>query len=66
MAELINLRRERKNRDRRAKAVRAAENRVLFGRTDAERRRHETESNRRQDLLDGKLLAKGETEQDGG
>ena len=66
MAELINLRRARKNRDRRAKAVQAAENRILFGRTDAERRRHETESNRRQDLLDGKQLAKGETEQDGG
>lgn len=66
MAELINLRRARKNRDRRARAVQAAENRVLFGRTDAEQRRQETESNRRRDLLDGKQLAKGETEQDGG
>jgi hypothetical protein len=66
MAELINLRRARKNRDRKAKAVQAAENRILFGRTDAERRRQETESNRRRDLLDGKELAKGEKEQDGG
>ncbi|MDF1735788.1 MAG: DUF4169 family protein [Minwuia sp.] len=63
MADLINLRRERKNRDRKAKAERAAENRILFGRTDAERRRHETESNRRRLLLDGKRLAEGETEQ---
>jgi hypothetical protein len=65
MADLINLRQARKSRDRRAKAERATENRILFGRTGAERQRQETESNRRRDLLDGKRLTEGETEQDG-
>lgn len=56
MADLINLRRARKDRDRKAKAGRAAENRVSFGRTAAERQRQSDESDSRQRLLDGKRL----------
>ncbi len=56
MADLINLRRARKDRDRKAKAGRAAENRVNFGRTAAERQRQSAESDSRQRLLDGKRL----------
>lgn len=37
MAELINLNRARKARDRSADKARAAENRAAFGRTKAER-----------------------------
>lgn len=56
MADLINLRRARKDRDRKAKASRAAENRVNFGRTAAERQRQSDEKDDRQRLLDGKRL----------
>lgn len=63
MADLINLRRARKNRDRKAKTDWAAENRILFGQSAAERQRLENERERRQHLLDGKRLAEGETDQ---
>ncbi len=38
MVEVVNLRRARKARDRNREAADAAENRVLFGRTKAEKR----------------------------
>ncbi|MDF1722641.1 MAG: DUF4169 family protein [Minwuia sp.] len=56
MVELINLRRARKNRDRKAKADQAAENRVIFGRTGAERQRQSAEDEQRRHLLDGKRM----------
>ncbi len=38
MAELVNLNRARKTRDRAASETKAAENRARFGRTKAERK----------------------------
>ncbi|MFN3869707.1 MAG: DUF4169 family protein [Hyphomicrobiaceae bacterium] len=54
-AEILNLRRARKAKARRDAEQKAAENRVLFGRTKAERQitRSERERNARQ--LDGSL-----------
>jgi len=40
-AEIVNLRKARKARDRVAKETQAEENRIKFGRTKAERERHE-------------------------
>ena len=37
MGEIVNLRRSRKAQDRRREEARAAENRILFGMTKAER-----------------------------
>jgi hypothetical protein len=42
-AEIVNLRKARKARDRVAKEKRAEENRLKFGRTKAEREREEAE-----------------------
>lgn len=44
MSEIVNLRRARKLRDRRAAEAKAAGNRIAHGRTRAERQ--ETEANR--------------------
>lgn len=46
MAEIINLRRARKDRQRQAADVLAAENRARHGRTRAERQRDRTEAER--------------------
>ncbi|HEX8165734.1 MAG TPA: DUF4169 family protein [Beijerinckiaceae bacterium] len=43
MADIISLRRARKEKARAEKDARAAENRVRFGRTKAEKRRAEAE-----------------------
>ncbi len=56
MAEIVNLRRVRKDKARAAKDARAAENRSRFGRTKAEKRATEAEGGRAETTLDGKKL----------
>ena len=53
MAEIINLKRARKAKERAAKDVQAAANRAAFGRTKAERTAQAEEQGRREALLDG-------------
>lgn len=52
-AEIVNLRRARKNRARAVGERRAEENRIRFGRTKAARRREEDERLRADTALDG-------------
>ena len=56
MAEIVNLRRARKDQARAAKDARAADNRSRFGRTKAEKRKAEAERFRAETGLDGKKL----------
>ena len=56
MAEIVNLRRARKGKARAEKDARAADNRVRFGRTKAEKRESEIESRRVERKLDGKKI----------
>ncbi len=56
MAEIVNLRRARKNKARAAKDARAAGNRTRFGRGKAEKRETEAERGRTKTGLDGKKL----------
>lgn len=56
MAEIINLRRARRAKARETAAATAAANRVLHGRTKAEKRIAEAEQARRKALLDGSML----------
>ena len=59
MGEVVNLRRARKGRERRREQAEAAENRMLFGMTKAERRRIESEREKAERGLDAhKLLAR--------
>jgi len=60
MAEIINLRQARKQRDRQEKESRAAANRVRFGRTKAERRQARDEEARKARDLDGKRREEGD------
>lgn len=53
MAEIINLRRARKSKLRTEAETKAAENRVRFGRTKAERLKAEAEAERTVKTLDG-------------
>lgn len=53
MAEIVNLRRARKARDRAATATQAAARRAAHGRTGAEKERDAAERARRDALLDG-------------
>jgi hypothetical protein len=53
MAEIINLRRARKGKLRTEAETKAAENRVRFGRTKAERMKEEAEAERAITTLDG-------------
>ncbi len=57
MAEIVNLRRARKDRKRAAKDARAAETRTQFGRNKAEKRVTEAERGRAETGLDGKKLS---------
>ncbi len=57
MAEIVNLRRARKDQARAAKDARAVDNRARFGRTKAEKRATEAERGRAETGLDGKKLA---------
>ena len=56
MAEIVNLRRARKDKTRAGKAARAAENRTRFGRTKAEKAEAGAERVRAATGLDGKKL----------
>ncbi len=56
MAEIVNLRRARKDRARVEKAARAAENRTRFGRGKAEKRATEVERARAETVLDGNKI----------
>lgn len=53
MAEIINLRRVRKQKAREERAEQAAENRILFGRTAAEKARDKAEKAKAIQHLDG-------------
>ncbi|MEE9209246.1 MAG: DUF4169 family protein [Kiloniellales bacterium] len=56
MAEIVNLRRARKDKARAAKDARAVENRTRFGRTKAEKHAIAAERRRAETGLDGKKL----------
>ena len=56
MAEIVNLNRARKARDKEEAAKRAAENRVRFGTTKHQRRRAEREAEKAKKELDDKRL----------
>ena len=61
--EVVNLRRARKARDRAEREVTAAANRVIHGRTKAERQSKTMESARNARLLDGHRLASRDGEE---
>ena len=54
VSEIVNLKDARKRKARAEQAGRAAENRVRFGRTGAEKRRDRPAEAAREALLDGK------------
>jgi hypothetical protein len=60
MVEIINLRRARKEKQRRDKESDSAANRRRFGRTKAQKATDEDAAARRQHTLDGKRLDKEE------
>ena len=60
MAEIVNLNRARKARDRAADRATAAENRARHGRTKAERLKAQTEAERLRATLDGARREPGE------
>lgn len=60
MSEIINLRRQRKAKARSEKEKQAEQNRLLHGRTNAEKQRKKKESERASKLLDGHKLPDGE------
>jgi len=57
MSDIINLNKFRKARKRRDGESKAAENRVLHGRTKADKDRAKEQAMREQNELDGKKLA---------
>ena len=62
MAEIVNLRRARKQRARQEAEKQAQQNRVTFGRTKAERHLTETERDRAARTLDGHRLGQPDDE----
>lgn len=56
MAEIVNLRRARKQRERAAAEKQAEQNRISFGRSKAERRLAEAERDQAARSLDGHRL----------
>ncbi len=56
MGDVVNLRRARKRQERRRDDAKAAENRVLFGMTKAERRSIEAEQKKADRDLDGRRI----------
>ncbi|MGL4489145.1 MAG: DUF4169 family protein [Rhizobiaceae bacterium] len=56
MGEVINLRAARKSKARITKEAQAAENRIKFGRTLADKKQHRTQTERDKKALDGHLL----------
>ncbi len=59
---IVNLNKARKAKDRADGEKRAEENRAKFGRTKVERTKNEDERARRDALLDGAKIEKGETD----
>jgi len=57
MAEIVNLRRARKARDRASVEAQAAQNRIEFGRTKAERKLTEAEKTLAERRLEGHRLS---------
>jgi len=53
MAEIVNLRRMRKARERAESEARASANRLAHGRNKAEKQKAQTELARRDQILDG-------------
>jgi hypothetical protein len=62
MAEIINLRRVRKQRARQEAEQQAQQNRITFGRTKAERSLTEAERDKAARTLDGHHLARPDDE----
>lgn len=60
MAEIINLNKKRKTKNRLAKEKKAAENRIKLGRTKKERQIAKLENERDERCLDGHKLEKKE------
>ena len=60
MAEIVNLRRARKDKDRRARDAEADANRRRFGRTKAEKAQDRAEATRAIRDIDGKKLERDE------
>lgn len=58
MAEIVNLRRARKTRSKAEAEARAAENRIAFGRTKAEKKQSEAEKALQATRLDGHRLTR--------
>lgn len=58
MAEIINLKRARKQKARQEAEAQAEQNRISFGRSKAERRLSEAERDKASRLLDGHRLVK--------
>jgi len=56
MGEIVNLNQARKDRAKADRKARAAENRIMHGRTRAERQTMEKERERASRLLDGQKL----------
>jgi hypothetical protein len=57
MAEIVNLRRARKARDRASSEAQAEQNRIAFGRTKAERKLTEAEKTLAERRLEGHRLS---------
>ena len=57
MAEIVNLRRARKARDRASAEAQAEQNRIAFGRTNAERKLTEAEKTLAERRLEGHRLS---------
>jgi hypothetical protein len=64
MAEIINLRRARKQRARAEREVRAETNRARHGRTKAEKLRDSADQERRDQSLDGHRIEPDDTPSD--
>ena len=62
MAEIINLREYRKSKDRKSKSSRAARNRAISGRNNAETARDRDTTERAKAEIDGKKLERGDSE----
>jgi Domain of unknown function (DUF4169) len=60
MGKIVNLRRVRKRRDRRRKDAKAAENRILFGLTKADRLSSEAEQRKADHGLEAHRIARPE------
>ena len=60
-AEVVNLRKARKDAKKREDAERAAANRIAYGRTKAQRESHEEQKQKSSRHLDGHKIEPGDT-----